>query len=369
MPLAMVLNVGSSSFKWALVDEAERNVEGADEPALSGVRATDEARMRALAARIAQRGTIVGVGHRVVHGGATLVDSVLIDQKVRDTLEAILPLDPLHAKPALEAIDLARAVFETPHVAVFDTQFHATIPPDARAYALPTELADRLGIRKFGFHGINVAYTVRRAAEMLGTMPRRLVVAHLGSGSSITAVRDGASVDTTMGPTPLDGMTMRTRTGSIDPGVVLHLLRSGLGVDEVAHVLEKESGLRGMSGTSGDLREVRRAREGGDARAKLAYTQLVRSWCRTCGAMIGSLGGIDALVFTAGIGEHDTEFRTDAARALGFLGIELDESRNRSSAPDRLISGDSSRVAVLVIAAREDLEIAREVRRVLCRAG
>jgi acetate kinase len=363
----LVFNVGSSSFKWALVDGADRNLEEGHEPALSGSIEQNRGRLVALAEKLKGRGAFAGVGHRIVHGGPSLSASTRIDEDVRRALDGVVSLDPLHARPALEIVDLARAVFAVPHVAVFDTQFHATIPPDARAYALPTDLCERLGIRKYGFHGISVAYAVERATELLGHAPERLVVAHLGSGSSITAVHRGASVDTTMGLTPLDGLTMATRPGSLDPGVLLHVLRAGMSVDELARVLDHESGLAGMTGTSGDLREVRRASASGDERAKLAYAQLVRSWCRSCGAMIGSLGGLDALVFTGGIGEHDAQFRADAVASLGFLGLQLDERSNvAASSGDRVIAAPSSRAVVLVITAREEVQIAREVRRVLC---
>ena len=293
------------------------------------------------------------VGHRIVHGGDRFREPVVVDDDVVAALEGLVPLAPLHNRPAVDALHEARdALPDAPHVAVFDTAFHSTIPDEAATYALPREW----GIRRFGFHGLSVQWSAERVPV------GRLVVCHLGGGSSVTAVLDGRSVDTTMGFTPLEGVPMTTRSGSVDPGALLYVQRErGLSPDELDHALNFESGLAALSGTTGDLREVLDAGEAG----RLAFDVFVHRVAAAVAAMAASLGGLDALVFTAGIGERSATTRAAISRRLAFLGVQLDEEANASATPDAKLSALGSRVAVHVIAAREDLVIARETRRVL----
>ena len=256
------------------------------------------------------------VGHRVVHGGTRFVSATAISDEVKQQIAALAALAPLHNLAALSAIAAAERslVPGTPQVAVFDTAFHASLPAPAYTYAGPQEWLDA-GLRRFGFHGINHEYVAHRAAHILGrsTDGLRMITCHLGSGASLAAVRDGRSVDTTMGFTPLDGLAMSTRSGSVDPGLLLHLLRSGgTSADELHEVLNRGSGLAGLSGTSGDMREVLAAREQGDTRAQLAFDVYVHRLCRCIGAMLPSLGGLDAIAFTGGVGERSSAVRQHA---------------------------------------------------------
>jgi acetate kinase len=297
------------------------------------------------------------VGHRIVHGGERFREPVVVDDEVVAALEGLVPLAPLHNRPAVDALSEARdALPDAQHVAVFDTAFHATIPDEAATYAVPREW----GIRRFGFHGLSVQWSAERVPV------GRLVVCHLGGGSSVTAVLDGRSVDTTMGFTPLEGVPMTTRSGSVDPGALLYVQRErGLSPDQLDHALNFESGLAALSGTTGDLREVLDAGEAG----KLAFDVFVHRVSAAVAAMAASLGGLDALVFTAGIGERSATTRAAISRRLAFLGVQLDEETSASAVPDAELSAPGSRVAVHVIAAREDLVIARETRRALWTSG
>jgi acetate kinase len=294
-------------------------------------------------------------------------DAVFIDRTVRGALGALSDLDPEHMHASLAGIDAVSAAFPTvPQVAAFDTAFHATLPEAAAGYALPFEWTERWGLRRFGFHGLSVSYAVERAKDLLGAPPARVIVCHLGGGCSVTAVEDGRSVDTTMGFSPLEGLMMATRSGSVDPGVLLYLQQHcEVGVDELREVLTRRSGLRGVSGVSGDLREVLEAADRGSPRAQLAYERFVLSVRRALGAAAGVLGGVDAIVFTGGIGENSARVRRDAARALRFVGVEPDEEANASDDADCDISAPGARVRVLVIRAREDLVILKDVLRLL----
>jgi len=291
-----------------------------------------------------------------VHGGARFRVPVVVDHAVEKELRELVELAPLHNAPALDALAKVRAALpDAPQIAVFDTAFHATLPEEAFTYALPERLR-RLGVRRYGFHGLSVQW----AAEQV-VVPR-LVVCHLGGGCSVTAVRDGRSVDTTMGLTPLEGVPMVTRSGSVDPGALLFLLRGGhASVEELDHVLEHESGLLGLSGTD-DVTELER-RE--DPAAGLALGILAYRVAGAVAAMTVALGGIDGLVFTAGIGEGSAVVRSLVCGRLGFLGVELDEEANASAEPDAKISKDGSAVRVIVIRSREELVIAREARRLV----
>ncbi|MDP9232831.1 MAG: acetate/propionate family kinase [Actinomycetota bacterium] len=298
------------------------------------------------------------VGHRVVHGGTRFREPVLIDDEVERGLATLTELAPLHNAPALAAIDKARQVLpHVPHVAVFDTAFHTTLPEEAATYALPRRFREQWGIRRYGFHGLSVQW----AAEQVRAP--RLVVCHLGGGCSVTAVRAGRSVDTTMGFTPLDGVPMATRSGSVDPGALLYLLRTGaLTVEELDQALERESGLLGLSETSGDVEELERSDETASRLALDVYTYRIAG---AIAAMATSLGGLDALVFTAGAGEHSADVRAQICARLSHLGVELDADANAAASPDAEIAAAGSPVRIVVLRAREDLVVARAVRSLL----
>jgi acetate kinase len=298
------------------------------------------------------------VGHRVVHGGARFRGPALLDEEVKAAIRALSALAPLHNEPALEAIEIAqRALPKVPHVAVFDTAFHASLPEEAAAYAVPRRWREDWGVRRYGFHGLSVQWAVERVPV------RRLVVCHLGGGSSVTAVRGGRSVDTTMGLTPLDGVPMTTRSGSIDPGILFYLAREhGVSIVELARALEHESGLKGLSGGSGDMRELEQAEIEGDERARLALSVYVHRTAAAVAAAAAAAGGLDALVFTAGVGEHSAAVRARVCERLAFLGVELDPGSNLAAVPDADIAAPGSAVRVKVVRAREELVIARAVR-------
>jgi acetate kinase len=253
-----------------------------------------------------------------------------------------------------------------PQVAAFDTAFHHTIPDAAALYPLPRDWTDRYKLRRYGFHGLSVSYAVRRCSELLGALPRKLVVCHLGAGCSVTAVADGRSVDTSMGFTPLEGMMMATRSGSIDPGLLLYLLnRQGMEAQALDTALNQRSGVLGVSGISADFRTVQEQVVAGSAAARLAYDMFVHSLVRTIGAMAGVLGGLDALVFTGGIGEHSATVRADVTAVLAYLGVAVDARANKGRSDDTDIAARGARVRVPVITAREDLTILADVRRLL----
>ena len=304
------------------------------------------------------------IGVRFVHGGPDHTAPVRVDDAVLSALEEVSDLAPLHNPPALRAArELVADHPGVPVVACFDTTFHATIPAAASTYALPRAWNERWRLRRYGFHGLSHAWAARRAAEIVGrpAAELRMVTCHLGGGASLCAVRGGRSVDTTMGFTPLEGLVMQTRSGTVDPGLMLHLLRSeGITADELYDVLDRESGLKGLSGTSGDFQEVRRAREAGDSAADLAFDVYVHRLVREAGAMAAAAGGLDVLVFTGGIGEHAPELRSAVGAGLAHLGVRLDEERNLAASGDGAV-GDG----VVVVEAREDLEIERQVRAVL----
>jgi len=312
-------------------------------------------------------GAIQAIGHRVVHGGKAFVETTRITPVVREGIRKFCEFAPEHNRLELEAIEVAEQVFgpTVPQIAVFDTQFHAVMPEEAKVYAAPYDWYEQ-GIWRYGFHGISHQYVSRRAAEILGNPALRLVTCHLGNGASLAAVRGGRSVDTTMGFTPLEGLMMGTRSGSIDPGILIYLVRhGGYGADDLDRLLNRESGLRGVSGVSGDMREVLAAMAAGNQRARLAFDVYTHRLCREIGGMAASLGGIDALVFTAGVGENCAPLRAAVGERLAFLGIQLDAAANSRPTPDCDIAAPESRVRVLVIHTDEDWEIARECLRLL----
>jgi len=307
------------------------------------------------------------VGHRVVHGGIGFRNSAIVDTAVRARIAELCSLAPLHNPPALEAIDAAQeSLPDATHVAVFDTAFYADMPPAATIYAVPYEWHANWGIRRFGFHGISQAYCTRRAAAMLDrdVGELSLVSCHLGNGASAAAIRGGRAIDTTMGFTPMEGLMMGTRSGDVDPGILIDAMRRrGLSVDELDDALNRRSGLLGVSGVSSDYRKVEEAAVQGNDRARLAldiYAARVRS---AIGSLAVSLGGIDALIFTGGIGANAANLRADVCQGIECLGVRLDVEANASCTPDAEISADGSRVRVLTIRSREDLMIATEARR------
>jgi acetate kinase len=295
---------------------------------------------------------VVAVGHRIVHDGAKFSEPVLIDDAVVEELAKVVELAPLHNRPGLAAIVLAREELpDVPHVAVFDTAFHKTLPDVAATYPLPVRFREQ-GIRRYGFHGLSVEW----AAEQVRAS--RLVVCHLGGGASVTAVKDGSSVDTTMGFTPIDGVPMATRSGSVDPGALLYLLRHGVSLDELDHALEHESGLTGLAG-SGDVAALE---QDSSPQAKLALEIYCYRIAQAVSAMATALGGVDALVFTAGVGEHSARVRADICHRLDHLGVRLDARANAALEGDRAIEAAASAVRVRVVHAREDVVAARAVR-------
>jgi acetate kinase len=315
---------------------------------------------------------IAVVGHRIVHGGAKYRESVLITPEVRSGIAEQAEFAPAHNRAQLEAIRTVDRVVGTavPQVAVFDTAFHSTLEPRAYVYAGPYSWLEQ-GIRRYGFHGISVQYATRRSAELLNTSASelRLIVCHLGNGASVTAVAGGRSVDTSMGLTPLEGLMMGTRSGSIDPSILVYLTRRhGYNADQLDDILNRQSGLLGVSGSSGDMREILEAItleavQGGNQRARLAYDIYAHRLVRVIGAMLGVLGGVDAIVFTGGVGENCAPLRKDVCEQFRFLGLKLNLTKNDAPELDENIAANDSPVQVLVIRADEDWEIACECHR------
>jgi acetate kinase len=372
-----VLNVGSSSIKYQLLDVEEGTVlaDGIVERiGVPGSGVPDHATALATVLAELEGVSIDAVGHRVVHGGTRFVRATLIDDAVEREIEALADLAPLHNPPGLAGIRAARAALpDVPHVAVFDTAFHATISPAARDYAIDADVAAATRIRRFGFHGTSIGYVSRVAAELLGRTgdpELKLVVLHLGNGASAAAVLGGRSLDTSMGLTPLEGLVMGTRSGDIDPAIPLYLAREhGYTIEALDELLNKRSGLLGLSGRA-DMRENVQAADAGDERAAHALDIYVHRLRKYIGAYAAELGGIDGLVFTAGVGENSDYIRRRAAAGLEFLGLAIDPGLNavRSHEP-RFISPEGSPAAVLVVPTNEELEIARETRAAAHSAG
>jgi acetate kinase len=362
----LVVNAGSSSLKLRVLTADDSVAVTADLPAPRGA-----ADSTAIGETIESFGRVDAVGHRVVHGGTLYAAPVLVTGEVRRRLESLTDLAPLHQPKSLAALDAVQAVLpDTPAVACFDTAFHATIGEAASTFALPAEWRARWTLRRYGFHGLSHGYASRRAAELLGRQDPdglRVVTCHLGAGASLAAVHSGRSVDTTMGFTPLDGLVMATRSGAVDPGLVLWLEEHARTPPaELAATLEYRSGLTGLAGT-GDMREVLARATAADPRAVLGREVYLHRLRASIAAMAAAMDGLDALVFTGGVGENSAEVRSRAAAGLGFLGVRLDESRNGGAehGEDREISAGGAAVRAFVIAAREDKQIAAEVRSVL----
>jgi acetate kinase len=360
----LVVNAGSSSLKLAVLDAA------ADVVAARTVeRWQGEGDTEPVAAFLGECGPVDAVGHRVVHGGPLYAGPVVLEPTVVRRLESISHLAPLHNPRALHGIRaVGDALPDVPQVACFDTTFHAGLPPAAATYALPREWNERWQLRRYGFHGLSHAHAVRRGAQLVGREPRdlRIVSCHLGAGASLAAVRNGVSVDTTMGFTPLAGLVMNTRPGTVDPGLLLWLLEHGTVPEpELSDVLEHSSGLKGLTGTSGDMRDVLAGRADGDADCALAVDVYVHRLAREIAAMAASAGGLDLLVMTGGVGEHAWQVRAELAAALAHLGLALDPDLNRSTTADADITAPGAAVRTVVVTAREDLEIRRQVLEVL----
>jgi acetate kinase len=388
MSRVLVLNTGSSSIKYQLFEMEDRTVlasgllervgedasrlthraEGA-EPLVVDGRITDhrdgfDRVLGALESSGGLSGDLAGIGHRVVHGGERFSAPARIDDEVIAAIREQVPLAPLHNPSNLLGIEIARAAFPAaPQVAVFDTAFHRTMPPRAYRYALPRDLARRLHIRRYGFHGTSHAHVSRKAAEHLGRplAEVNLVTMHLGNGASVAAVAGGRCIDTSMGLTPLEGLVMGTRSGDLDPAIVLFLHREArLSLDEIDTLLNRESGMKGLAGVN-DMRLVERRAAGGDQVAQEAldvYCYRIRKYI---GAYAAALGRLDALVFTAGVGENSVAVRAGVCRGLERFGVRIDDARNRlrSRAPRTVSTGDST-VAVLVVPTDEELEIAEQ---------
>jgi acetate kinase len=389
----LVCNAGSSSLKFSLFDAedevllADGGVDWLRKPARLVFRAANQPEIReelklekhadavvriledlqaGSSAALQSPGGLRAVGHRVVHGGDRYTSAVRITAEVKRTIEELTELAPLHNPASLEGINAVEQVLpKVPQVAAFDTAFHATLSEAARTYALPQKWTREWGIRRYGFHGLSHSYCSTEAAKRIGRQGLRLVVAHLGNGASVSAVRDGLCVDTSMGFTPLEGLMMATRSGTIDPGILIYLLRhKGLDVDALDQALNYESGLLGISGISSDLRQLL-SELPSNPDARLAVDVYVHRIVQTIGAMAATLGGIDALVFTAGVGERAVEIRKRVCEKLKHLGLDLDPAANEDCQPDADIGTPSSRVRILVIATREDLTIMRETRRLV----
>jgi acetate kinase len=366
---AIVLNAGSSSLKVTVLGPGDAVGAALDLDRWDG--SPDHPELAGFLTRAGRDAAVAG--HRVVHGGSRFSEAVLIDDSVITAIGGLTDLAPLHQPRALAGIAAAaRALPGVPGVACFDTAFHAGMPLAAARYALPGAWVQRFGLRRYGFHGLSHGYAARRAAEILGRdlAGLRIVTCHLGAGASLAAVQGGRCADTTMGFTPLEGLVMATRSGSVDPGLIVWLLQHGqLGLDEVAAGLEQSSGLAGLSGVrSGDVRAVQRAAADGDPAARLAVEVYLHRLRREIAAMAAAMNGLDVLVFTGGIGEHNPAIRAAAADGLAFLGIRLDPDRNEATA-DADITHPDAAVPALVITAREDIEIARLARRVLADRG
>lgn len=366
MTHVFVVNSGSSSIKYDLIDmETDESVasgllERIGEP---GGDATDHTEaMRRVLAGLPTR-DVVAVGHRVVHGGQRFGAPTILSDEVIAEIDRLSALAPLHNPANVLGIRAARAAMpDVPHVAIFDTAFHQTLPPAAFTYAIDAEVAAAHDVRRYGFHGTSHEYVSRTAAEFLGRplADLKTIVLHLGNGASITAVDGGVSVDTSMGLTPLEGLVMGTRSGDLDPGILLHLARAGMSTDELDDLLNRRSGLLGLTGKS-DMRDVSEAADRGDAAALLALEIWAHRIRHYVGAYLAVLGGLDVVVFTAGIGENNPALRARALAGLEFLGIAVDPARNTAASRDaREISPPDAAVRVLVIPTDEELEIARQ---------
>ncbi len=363
----LVVNAGSSSVKLRLLDEYDEVSESADLAADSN--GFDVGQLTGVLRRWPRPDAIV---HRIVHGGREFLGAVRIDERVTTQLRALTELAPLHQPKSLAGLDaVTRLLPDVEAVACFDTAFHATLPDAAATYALPREWRERYGVRRYGFHGLSHSYCSRRAAELVGQPAEalRIVTCHLGAGASLAAVVDGRSVDTTMGFTPLDGLVMATRSGSVDPGLVLWLEEhEGVSAHEIATALETRSGLTALAGT-GDLARIEERARGGDPDAVLAVAVYLHRLVGGIAAMAAAAGGVDVLAFTGGVGEHSPSIRQNVAERLAWLGVALDPVANAAADGDADISAVSASrdlaPGTVVVTAREDVEMAHQARTLL----
>ncbi|MBS1989711.1 MAG: acetate/propionate family kinase [Cyanobacteria bacterium SZAS LIN-3] len=373
----LVINSGSSSLKLSLFEKELAS----EEPLWS--KKIEGSGLDSLASTIAEltkdEGGLVReietVGHRIVHGGTRYSTSVVIDDSVIANLKALIELAPAHEAANIRAVEEARqALPRATHVAVFDTSYHFDMPLASQIYAVPWSWYEERGIRRFGFHGINHKYCVETVSKHLDHSKKpaqKIITCHLGSGGSLCASLNGRSIMTTMGYTPLEGLVMRTRSGSIDPGLLLLLLQNNrYSVDELSQILNQESGLKGISGLTGDMRQLEDAVAAGHVRAKLAFDIYIQNLAASVASLLPVLGGLDALVFTGGIGEHSAAVREEVCTRLSFLGLAIDKNKNNPAATPRVrsnqvncISAADSAIETYVIAAAEELSIARECRR------
>ena len=359
----LVVNAGSTTLKMSIVEDGEEvgstTVEGWE----------GAGHVEPIEEFLGEHADVDAVGHRVVHGGPRSAGAARVDDELVDYLESIEDLAPLHNPRAVAAMhEVGRLLPETPGVVAFDTDFHATIAPHAHTYALPGEWNRQWQIRRYGFHGLSHGYAARRAAQLVGEDEAglRTVVCHLGGGASVTAVVGGRSVDTTMGLTPLEGLVMATRSGSLDPGLLLWLQRHrGVDAAELDDALQHRSGLAGLSGTSGDMREVLTARDDGDPHAALAFDVYVHALRKAVASMAAAAGGLDVLVFTGGVGEHSAVVRSATCDGVGFLGVQLDQAANDAAHGDADITAAGAGARTVVVTADEESEIARQVAEVL----
>ena len=392
----LVVNAGSSTLKFSLYDsqaserlamggmdwgggqgDADFSIEyaGDDDAVHAKVRVDGHGEaavhlIQALADSPRITEAVSAIGHRVVHGGEAFSGAMVIDEAVIAQIRKLCSIAPLHNPPALAVIEAARAAMpDLPQVAVFDTAFFSGLPEEAYIYPLPYEWYEKWRVRRFGFHGTSHAHSTERAIEMLGREGDpgvRVITCHLGSGCSASASIGGVAAATTMGLTPLEGLMMGTRPGSIDPGILIFALREGgMSPDELDQALNRQSGLLGVSGVSSDFREVEAAAAGGNERARLALSIYARRVRETIGQLAADLGGVDAVVFTAGIGQNSANLRARVCEGLGFLGVDLDAERNATAEPDTDISTDGATTRTLVISCRENYRIARETRDLL----
>jgi len=393
----LVINCGSSSLKYQLIDMADEKVmakglverigiagsilthrpEGKDKVIIEqdmkdhkvAVKLVLDALVDKEHGVISEMSEISAVGHRVVHAGEKYSGSVLITDDVMKALEECSALAPLHNPPNIIGINACKALMpDVPMVAVFDTAFHQTMPDYAYIYALPYEYYEKYGIRRYGFHGTSHRYVSKMAAEFINKPYEdlKIITCHLGNGSSIAAVKNGKSVDTSMGFTPLEGLIMGTRCGDLDPAIVQFLVaNTGLSVDEVNNVLNKKSGFLGISGVSSDTRDVESAAESGNKRAQLALEAFYYRVKKYIGAYAAAMGGVDVIVFTAGIGENSASTREKVCEGLEFLGVKIDREKNNTRGKAAYISADDSKVKVLVIPTNEELMIARDTKEIV----
>ncbi len=367
----LVFNGGSSSVKLSLFHKGALDTKvplWSQNLAINLLDASGQEVHELIAAHLTEakidRNSIICVGHRVVHGGTELQEPHRVNHEVEKTIEKLSELAPVHNPIAMKLIREARKLFpQAEQVAVFDTAFHKTLPPEAYMYAVPFDWFEKHGIRRFGFHGINHAYCAEALHEFLppAKKVRRAISCHLGNGCSLAAIHNGKSVDTTMGFTPLEGLMMGARSGSIDPGIVFYLLEENkFSAEHLDKILNNSSGLLGVSGISKDMQKIQEAKSKGSERAQLAFDMFARSVSKGIAAMAAAMGGTDAIVFTGGIGEHSTELRSLVCRQLEFMGVNLDEKLNHDCNDDGLLSIPESKISVLKISAREEFQIFKE---------